>query len=487
MPKRCASRRRFSAGLWAAAFCALLWPAVAPGALAAGSAECALQPGAAARIDALVRREIESGHVPGVSLAVGCGGTLLYARGYGEADVARHQPARAGTTYAVGSLTKQFTAAAILLLAQDGALSLGDRLSAYVPELDGSGSITLRDLLQQRSGVPDYTRIPGLEPTQSIGWRAFIAAVNRLPAEFVPGSTYRYNNLNYLLLGRVVERISGESLGAFMARRITNSLGLDATGMLPQTQPQAIGYTLAGGAPVPATPWDPALLGGAGGLVSSAPDLVRWDAALFGGFLAPASLAAMTEPGGLVDGYAMGWAVERRGGERLLWHDGEVGGFQAANAVLPSRHLYLAVLENADSLHAPTLLPETLLRELLALLEPASAFGGLATAREHPLPADPTLAASVFAWVAQFESARIDRASVTPALAAALTPAALRATAAAWAGLGKPVAVDVLGHERRGELDVYVLRLRFAGGPFVWKISVAGDRLAGAAGIEPAR
>ncbi|TAM78051.1 class A beta-lactamase-related serine hydrolase [bacterium] len=491
MPRRYASPRLSSvlrAGLIAGALCALFFAVLARSVVAAPAPSPGLDPAMSAEIDALAQREIDEGHAPGISLGVGRGDVLLYARGYGEADVAGHVRARPETAYAVGSLTKQFTAAAILLLAQDGALSIDDALSQYVPEFNGSAEITLRELLQQRSGVPDYTRVPGLDPTQTIDWRAFIGEVNRLPAEFAPGSAYRYNNLNYLLLGKVVERVSGGPLEAFVARRIARPLHLTSTGMLPERQPQAVGYTRLGGAAVPARRWDPSLLGGAGGLVSSAVDLVRWDAALFGGrVLSPSSLAILTTPGGEED-YAMGWVSELRGREHLLWHNGELGGFQAMNAVLPKRGLFVVVLENTDGLNAPALQPDVLARRIIAVLEPGSAFGEGAAVQERALPADPALAARVAMWVRQFETARIDRSGVTPGMDAALTPAVERETAAAWAPLGTLSKIEILGHEQRDALDVYVLRLEFARGPFVWKIAVTRDgKLAGAGSLEPAR
>lgn len=491
MPRRYASPRRSSAlraGLIAGAVCALLSIALGRSTAAAPVPASGLDRATSAKIDTLAQREIDAGHAPGISLGVGRGDTLLYARGYGEADVAGHVPARPETTYAIGSLTKQFTAAAILLLAQDGRLSIDDALSAYVPELSGSAEITLRELLQQRSGVPDYTRVPGLDPTRTIGWRAFIDDVNRLPAEFAPGSAYRYNNLNYLLLGKVVERASGASLDAFIAKRIARPLHLTSSGMLSARQPEAAGYTRVGNALVPARRWDPSLLGGAGGFVSSVVDLMRWDAALFGGrVLSPPSLALLTTPGGK-DNYAMGWVSERRGEEQLLWHNGELGGFQAVNAVLPKRELFVVVLENADGLHAPTLQPDVLARRIIAALEPESAFGEEAAAQEHALPADPALAERVTRWVAQFEAGRIDRAEVTPEMAAALTPALVRRTAVAWAALGALSGIEILGHEQRDALEVYILRLEFARGPFVWKITATRDgKLAGAGDLEPAR
>ncbi|MDE2571920.1 MAG: beta-lactamase family protein [bacterium] len=461
---------------------ALLVGVLGASVLPAGST---LDPQTVARIDALVEHDMEQGVAPGVSIAIARGGRLLYARGYGEADLAQHTAATASTAYAIGSVTKQFTATAILLLQQEHRLSIDHRLSKYVPELRGAGRITLRELLQQRSGVPDYTRIPGLDPIKGMGWSAFIDAVNRLPEEFAPGSAFRYNNLNYLLLGRVVERVAGMPYERFVRERIIWPLHLESTGFLGDGAARATGYARAANGFVPAPIWDASLLGGAGSMTSSALDLVRWDAALQSGELLGPGALMLLEQGASENGYAMGWVSERAGDERLLWHNGEIAGFHAMNAMLASQHLFVAVLVNGDA--APQAVPpERLARQLIGVLAPASALGEEATAQQQGVPADPVLASRVGRWIAQLAAGAIDRTELTPEMNAALTPDLVAKTAAAWGPLGKPTGIEVLGHQGRGDLDSYVLRVEFAQGPFIWKIVVTRDgRLAGAGGLEP--
>ncbi|HVA38881.1 MAG TPA: serine hydrolase domain-containing protein [Candidatus Dormibacteraeota bacterium] len=446
-----------------------------------------LPPATAAKIDALLQREIDAGEAPGISIAIARGDDLLYARGYGRRDLTLDAPAGARTVYAIGSVTKQFTATAILLLQEEHRLSIDDRLSTYVPELHGASEITLRELLQQRSGVPNYTRIPGLDLAKGMTWSAFIDAVNRLPAEFAPGAAFRYDNLNYLLLGVVVERASGMPYEQFVRTRIIDPLHLDATGFVDDARPRAVGYTRAGKTFRHATPWSVTLLGGAGSMTSSAVDLVRWDAALQAGRVVSVDDRRLEESPGSDTGYAMGWVDERDGGVRLLWHNGEIAGYHAMNAMLPAWHLAVVVLTNVDGIHGAAAQPERLARRVLGILEPDSPFGEDATAQQHAVPADPALAARVRAWIAQFEAGKIDRSQLTPRLDATLTPDVVARTAESWAPLGTPQEIEVLGHERRSGFDSYVLRIVFEHAPFIWKIAVTRDgKLAGAGGMVPA-
>ena len=323
----------------------------------------------------------------GVELAVYKNGALVYEHGYGLRDrglpdtfafadmwkvpqpeslynLARAQLAPdAGTIFDLASVSKEFTAGAILLLQQDGKLSVNDALTKYFPGFPNGDAITLLYLLQHRSGLVDYNNF-GDYPDFTTAYNAFMAGgqtnyqpiVDELatfPLLFPPGSQYSYSNTNYLLLGMIVAKVAGVPLGTFMQQRIFGPLAMTQTHQgnpPPPVTDIALGYLTSGGAAYRAWQWNLAWLAGPGGVTSTAGDLETWDRAVRApGIFTQASLTQMFAPSPIAapyGSYADGWIVSSLNGHPYVWHDGEIGGFQTINATFPSDGIDIIVLTN---------------------------------------------------------------------------------------------------------------------------------------------
>ncbi len=276
----------------------------------------------------------------------------------------------AGTIFDIGSISKEFTAAAILLLQQDGKLSVNDSVARYFPSLPGASQLTLVNLLQHSSGYVDYNNFFGY-PDFSPAYEAFMQSgqanyqpiVDRLsafPLQFAPGSQYSYSNTNYLLLGMIVARVSGEPLAQFLEQRIFRPLGMASThqGYPSQgTTDFALGYYDNNGVEQRTYQWNLAWLAGPGGITSTVTDLEKWDeAARRPGLLTSASLAQMFAPGPYPQSYgtyAFGWIVATLAGHSYIWHDGAIGGFVSMNATFPNDRVDIIVLVNNAAAEDP--------------------------------------------------------------------------------------------------------------------------------------
>ena len=330
-----------------------------------------------AEIDASVAKTLAQGS-PGMAVAVGKGGRVLLSRGYGFADLEHRAPVTRDTVFSLASITKQFTAAALLLLAEEGKLKLDEPVSKYVPELPQGRRVTLYQLLVQTSGIPDYAEDPAGSSTKSVAKTPaeMLAWISRLspPLQFEPGSKWAYSNSNYALLGLIAERVSGEPLSALFQRRLFTPAGLrntafdDPADVVPH---RARGYRKDAKAPSGFANADwisPTIPGPAGGLRSTAEDLLRWSDALHGGrILKPASLRRLTRAGLLTNGrttkfgmpeawqkglnsdYAMGFFLTPTAYGRRLSHGGDVDGFSTWLAHYPERQVTIALLINSQS------------------------------------------------------------------------------------------------------------------------------------------
>ncbi len=310
---------------------------------------------AADATDALMQRYV--GAVPGASVLVIKDGKRVINRSYGLADLEEHRKATPATNYRLASVSKQFTAAAILLLAQDGKLTLDDSIRHWLPSLPaGTAAVTLRQLLTHTGGLADYE---DLMPPNITGQLSDDDVLRLLSSttkrQFAPGSAYRYSNSGYVLLGLVVEKASGESLPQFLRERIFQPLHMDHTLMYvrggPAVSDRAYGYSeenhhwkRTDQSPTSATRGD-------GGIYSSIDDLAKWDAALYDDRLLNAASRKLAMNGHVkVTGepyqasYGYGWRIT---GD-TVWHSGESIGFRNVIVRWPARHLTVIVLSNRD-------------------------------------------------------------------------------------------------------------------------------------------
>jgi CubicO group peptidase (beta-lactamase class C family) len=310
-------------------------------------------------IDELVRMEMAKYHVPGLSMGVVRYGKVILAKGYGLANVELGVPASPDTVYEIGSLSKQFTASAIMLLVEEGKISLDERVSKYLPDLPAAwGEVTIRHLLTHTSGVPNYgggdhDKLRGQDVTPS----EIIKTVADRPLDFHPGERYAYSNTNYTLLGMTIERVSGKPYGEFMTERIFQPMGMTATrlnDLLVVVKNRASGYSWEDETLRNREYWSASHFYSSGGIVSSVMDFVKWQAVLSARkLLKPSSWEQMWTPQRLNDGksasYAFGWEIESAWGRRVIQHYGGKPGFTTAMRWFPDDQLTVIVFANTYS------------------------------------------------------------------------------------------------------------------------------------------
>jgi len=328
---------------------ALLWL----GAIVCAHAQSPV-PAGRAQIDILMSRY--AGDIPGASLLVVKDGKAIVRRGFGYADLEKHIKADSTTNYRLASISKQFTAACILLLKQDGKLRLEDPVRKWLPELPASDDkITVRHLLTHTSGLIDYEDLIPSDRTAQIDDNdvlRMIAAQQRL--YFEPGSAHRYSNGAFVLLGLIVQRISGMDLAEFMKKRIFRPLGMEHTlmyehGRGPEVANRAYGYNENDGKWTKTDQDVTSATRGDGGIYSSVDDLAKWDAALYTDKLLNAESRKLaftpTEPIADPDvDYGFGW---RLSGD-TVWHSGESIGFRNIIIRWPKQHLAVILLSNRN-------------------------------------------------------------------------------------------------------------------------------------------
>lgn len=326
-------------------------------------------------LDALADKMIRAKMTPGVSISVAHAGTLLYSKGFGTASFATAAPVTSQSGFRIGSITKQFTAAAILLMAERGALRIDDTLSKFMPAFPRSGEITLRQMMSHTAGLSDYLNGQSEEVLVEAQDRDYSAAdlvriiesrrpLYRLP----PGTDWLYSNSGFTLLSIVVEQLSGMPFGAFCAQHLFGPAGMDDSGIdsVSAVVPDRCdGYRPDFRAPHefdPIKPISPSFGLGAGGIRSTTEDLCAWHAALLGGkILKPASLRTMFTPMRLNNGrpaiehgnpdrveYACGIGVGLMGDRMYITHGGRVNGFTGHLRSFPGDKLTLSIQYNSD-------------------------------------------------------------------------------------------------------------------------------------------
>jgi CubicO group peptidase (beta-lactamase class C family) len=295
---------------------------------------------------------------PGATVIVVKDGKTVFRKAYGMADVARHVALTPETTMRLGSVTKQFTSTAILMLADEGKLSVSDDITTYLPDFPTHGKkITIEHLLTHTSGVANYTSKPDFvtNNAKDVTLRELIDSFKNDPFDFEPGSAYRYSNSGYILLGAIIEKVSGVPYPKFVEQKIFVPLGMNNTayeGNERTPNPHAVGYDPAKDGFVPAPPISMTQPYAAGALVSTVDDLARWDAAVSSGRLLKAASwqRAFTEfrpASGKPTSYGYGWEIENLRGVPKIAHAGSVNGFLSYVMRLPTEHVYVAVLSNA--------------------------------------------------------------------------------------------------------------------------------------------
>ncbi len=345
------------------------------------SAQVASDAALAAKVDAIAERALAQPKAVGLSIAVGRGDQVVLSKGYGKADLEFDVPMNAQTMLRIGSVTKQFSAAAVMKLVEQGKLSLDDTLDKLLPaEYPDTGKlITLRQILNHTSGIWSYTnddKFMGRDASLELTPAELIATFKDRPLEFAPGSQWQYSNSAYYLVGEIIARASGKAYAQFLQDEFFTPLGLtrtryDSNSEVVLNRAQGYGFEnrklrndRAIGADVP---------GAAGSLISSAEGLVRWNIALVNGkVVSKESYTLMTTPGVLSDGsptrYGLGLEIGSFAGHPRIGHGGGIFGFTSMLAYLPEEKITVAVISNCDSL-SPGTVADAIMRAALGMDE----------------------------------------------------------------------------------------------------------------------
>ncbi|MBP8081264.1 MAG: beta-lactamase family protein [Arenimonas sp.] len=308
-------------------------------------------------IDQYAQSQLQRQHFPGLALVVIRDGRVLKMEAYGFSDIERQVPVTADTVFEIGSITKQFTAMAVMLLVEDGKLGLEDTAGKYLPDLPKAWrAVTIRQLLTHTSGVPDFEEVLGYGAYRNV-WQAdkVIATVARMPMAFKPGTKWKYSNTGYFVLTLILEKVSGEAYLPLLKKRVFGPLGMERTRSSEPTEiipGRAAGYEYSKGQLENRDPLQPTIGSGAGMLVSTAKDLVKWNAALDAqSILKPGSYAKVWTDQPLADGslsgYGFGWFVAPMRGHRTQNHSGGTAGFACNILRLPDDHLTVIALTNS--------------------------------------------------------------------------------------------------------------------------------------------
>jgi len=340
------------------------------------------------KIDQYVESEMARQHVPGLALGVYREGEIIKAKGYGLANIELNVPVKPETVFQSGSIGKQFTAAAVMMLVEEGKIHLDDSIRKYFPDAPASWqNITIRNLLSHTSGLSEYESDDKIKPGGPVNLRAdytegqLVKIIESFPLDFPPGKKWAYRNTNYLLLGVVIRKVTGKFYGDFLQERIFRPLGMTSTRVISEADiipNRAAGYQLVKG-DLKNEDWvSPTLNSMAdGALYFNVLDLAKWDGALYTDkLLKKSSLDQMWTVAKLNNGkpnyanYGFGWKVDQIHGHRVLEHGGAWQGFTARIARYVDDKLTVVVLTNLDSEHSD---PGKIAHDVAALYVPALA------------------------------------------------------------------------------------------------------------------
>jgi D-alanyl-D-alanine carboxypeptidase len=411
-------------------------------------------------VDQVAEQTLAETGVPSASVAIVRGGQIAYTHAYGDArlasDPAGAEAATPAMRYSIGSISKQFTAAAILLLEQQGKLSVDDPVSKYLPDLTRANEVTIRMLLSHTSGYQDYwpedyLMPPMLEPTTA---QHILDTWAKKALDFDPGTKWQYSNTNYVIAGQIVEQVSREPLMQFLQQGVFQPLHMQEvwnSDVQKLDKPDAQGYTRYALGPLRPSPKEGrGWMFAAGELAMPAFDLAQWDISIMNRSLLSAhSYDELFGSVKLKDGtdshYALGLSVADLQGHAYYEHSGEVMGFVSENMVFPHDQLAIAVLTNQDASRAAGQIGRGLAPLLLGL------------ASQTPSAAE----AQALELFTSFQQGKIDRTRFTPWCNAYFDDQAIADYQSSLAPLGQPASLKQLTEQLRGGMTFRAFRVTF--------------------------
>ncbi|WP_229669069.1 serine hydrolase domain-containing protein [Edaphobacter acidisoli] len=409
-------------------------------------------------MDAAASEVLAATGVPSASVAVVSGGKVAYVKAYGEARLSPEMAATPEMQYSIGSISKEFTAALLLMLQQDGKLSIDDPVGKYLPGLTRANEVTIREVLSMTSGYQDFWPEDYVMTTMMANTTAehILDVWGKKPLDFDPGTEWQYSNTNYVIAGRIAEIVGGKPLMEQLRERIFGPLGMTSVlnsdaSRLPETDPTGY-YRHALGPLRPAPQEGVGWMFAAGELAMTARDLAKWDISLMNRtLLSKASYDEMFQEVKLKDGkgsgYGLGLDVGERDGHRFVAHSGEVSGFVAQNTVYVDDKVSVTVLTNEDASNAASALE----RRIAPLVLGGASEGD----------SDKTAEARALAIFTGLQQGKVDRSQLTELCNAYFTQEALDDYESSLKPLGTPVSFTQTSEEKRGGMTFRVFRVDF--------------------------
>jgi D-alanyl-D-alanine carboxypeptidase len=410
----------------------------------------------AAQVGDAAAQVLSATGVPSASIAIVKDGKIAYLNAYGRARIEPQLDATPAMQYSVGSISKQFTAAAIMFLVEQGKLSLDDPIAKFIPDLTRANEVTVRMVLSHTSGYQDYwpedyVMTSMMEPTTS---QRILDVWGRKPLDFEPGTKWQYSNTNYVIAGRIVEQLSGDTLMHFLQTHIFTPLGMTSVlntdaARLPEGDP--IGYQrYALGPSRPAPKEGAGWMFAAGELAMSPRDLALWNISIINqSLLKPSSYAEMFKPVVLKDGknsgYGLGFFIRESDDGLAYEHSGEVSGFVSENFVDPGRKFAVTVLTNEMASPAAGMLTRAIALKL--------------SNTEATHTPEETKALGILTGL---QAGHLDRSLLTSYCSAYFSPQAVSDFASSLGPLGKPVGIDTEKEELRGGMTFRTFSVQFS-------------------------
>jgi D-alanyl-D-alanine carboxypeptidase len=424
-----------------------------------------LTPDTEAKVAAIAQKVLADSGVPSASVGIVENGHIVYTHAFGLARVSPPIPAEASIAYPIGSISKQFTATAILILQQQGKLSLQDPVSKFFPELTRSSEVKILNLLTHTSGYQDYAPQDYTIPAWKLPGDP-LAVVHEFAGkalDFEPGTQWQYSNTNFVLAALIVQKVSGEPFAKFLRDNVLDPAHLEHVLNLnvDQSKLQVTGYMRNALAPIrPAALEAPGWYFGDGDLAMPVSQLLKWDLTILNqSLLTPASYKEMETPFTLKDGkdshYGLGVEVLTQNGRHIIEHSGEVGGFVAENILFPDDHAAIAVLTNQEASEAASQIAQQIAP--LLLTTPAPTTTG----------APDAFAPKLQAILTGLQQGHIDRSLFTADCNDYFDKDALSDYQSSLAPLGTITSVKPGGSSLRGGMTFGFYRVLFSGGTTV--------------------
>ncbi len=447
--------------------------ALMPAAPAAAASEpLALNPALTSRLDAALAAGSDGGSAGAraVSVAVVENGTIVYARAVGTSDVAKNTAATAATRFGAGSITKIFTAVSVLQLVDGGRMKLDDSLATYLPNAPHAKDVTVRQLLTHSSGIPNYldAALRSGATANATTPQSILSAVAAQPLEFTPGARFSYSNTGYVLLGLIVEKISGQPLATYEKENILKRAGMTQTtfGPAPVGVPVATGY--ADAKDTRAASLDPSWTYAGGDVVTTASDLARFDIALMAGKLVRAATFARMATSGISAGgdrrgYGFGMTLRPFGADQLVGHHGGLPGFATVDEMLPANGFGVVVLGNSFAFDT-----SRVENQILAALTPTDYVAFAAAEQrakaEVAASADPRITQLLRTFVGGLQRGTVDRGALSAPMDSALTASVMSNMHAQFGRLGPLTVLVFNGKAVDGVYNIYNYTATFTTG-----------------------